>query len=758
MNCETAASFPVSYQQERALRQQLESASRRTTCSVELRGAVDPGRLQDCFRTAVNHHEILRTAICGDVASSHSQQVQETSDFAWMHEVLSQPSELVVASRIQEWYDDQVDQGKPQLEPSLRVLLLTVADDLHILLLSLPAFCADAASMERLVDFAALSYSSQLQEQETILQYGDFAVWQQEIFAEEDTAAGRDFWREYVRKLQHRSAFPMQYGMQESHASLETLSVEVDLPLVERIEAFASQYKTSWSDALLACWQLLLHRITQLPELPISLQCEGRNISHFENAIGPFSKWIPFQIMIDPEQPFSDFLACLQREVAEISSWQQSFSGLEDAQAGGQSGTAPEVAFDYVESWGERQYRDLRFKFLQADSGTERFALRLSVREQCKQLRLQFHFDASRFDRKTIQEWSESYRSLLTAALETPRCAVDRLAVLSGTQRHRLLVEWNQTAREYPRTRCMHELIEEQAARTPDRIAVRCQDRGLSYRELDEQANQLAHWLRAHGVGPDQRVGLCMDRSLEMVVGILGILKASGAYVPLNPEHPPLRLAQQLQGAVALVTEQESLAKTIAFQGAVVCLDRDCGELGALPRTNLPLQTTPENLVYVLFTSGSTGVPKGVEARHRNLVNYTWFARSLLQLEKYPEGLQFAMVSTICADVSLTCIYPALTSGGCLHVIPYDVATDSAQYGAYASREQIDVLKIVPSHLDALLSADGGKAVLPLKYVVVGGEKLTRELVEKITVEAPGCEIVNHYAPARLRAALSRCG
>jgi len=714
---------------------------------VELYGAVDPRRLHGCFRTAVDHHEILRTAICSDVASGHSQQVQEIGDFVWIHEVLSQASELVVAARIQQWCDGQFDQGEPKLEPALRVLLLAVADNLHILLLSLPAFCADAASMEQLVDFVALSYSNKLPGQENILQYGDFAVWQQEIFAGDDTAAGRNFWRDYCRKLQHRRAFPVQYGIQESHASLEILTVGVGLPLVERIEAFASQYKTSWSDALLDCWQLLLQRVTQLPDLPISLQCEGRNISQFENAIGPFAKWVPFQITIDPEQPFSDFLVVLQREVAEIGSWQQSFSGLEGAQADGESGAAPEVGFDYAASWGERRYGDLRFKLLQVDPGSEQFALRLSVRQQHKQLRLQFHFDPSRFDRKTLQEWSESYLSLLTAALENPGCAVGRLPVLNEAQRHRLLVEWNQTARDYPRTHCIHELIEEQAARTPDRIAVRCQDRGLSYRELDEQSNQLAHWLRAHGVGPDQRVGLCMDRSLEIVVGILGILKAGGAYVPLNPEHPPLRLAQQLQGAVALVTEEESLAKTLDFQGAVVCLDRDRGELCALPRTNLPLQTTPENLVYVLFTSGSTGVPTGVAARHRNLVNYTWFARGLMQLEKYPEGLQFAMVSTICADVSLTCIYPALTSGGCLHVIPYDVATDSAQYGAYASREQIDVLKIVPSHLDALLSADGGKAVLPRKYVVVGGEKLTRELVEKIAVEAPECEIVNHYAP-----------
>ena len=134
-----------------------------------------------------------------------------------------------------------------------------------------------------------------------------------------------------------------------------------------------------------------------------------------------------------------------------------------------------------------------------------------------------------------------------------------RLPIVSESQRDRLLVEWNHTAREYPRDKCIHELIEEQAERTPDRDAVRCLDQRLSYRQLDEQANQVAHWLRAHGVAPDQRVGLCMDRSVEMVVALLGILKAGHAYVPLNPEHPPLRLAEQLQGAVALVTDKESI-------------------------------------------------------------------------------------------------------------------------------------------------------------------------------------------------------
>jgi amino acid adenylation domain-containing protein len=232
-----------------------------------------------------------------------------------------------------------------------------------------------------------------------------------------------------------------------------------------------------------------------------------------------------------------------------------------------------------------------------------------------------------------------------------------------------------------------------------------------------------------------------------MLVGVLGILKAGAAYVPLSGDQPAARLEQQMGGLAALLTEEQLQEKLPRFSGAMLRLDRDQARWGQQPDSNPPLTIDSEHLVYVIYTSGSTGAPKGVGVRHRNLVNYAHFIARRLELDKHGEGLRFATVSTLSADLGNTCIYPALLTGGSVQVVPYEVATDSQQLGEYMEKYAVDVLKIVPSHLGAMLETGGGRRVLPRKYLVLGGEMLSRGLVEKIADLQPGCAVVNHYGP-----------
>jgi amino acid adenylation domain-containing protein len=380
---------------------------------------------------------------------------------------------------------------------------------------------------------------------------------------------------------------------------------------------------------------------------------------------------------------------------------------------------------------------------------SERFKLRLQVVRRGTELMLEFHYDAARFDRSAVERIAGYYQNLLAAALANPATAVARLPLLSETERRQVLFAWNDTTTVYPADECLHELFEQQAARVPDKVAVRCGEQALSYRELNERSNQLAHYLRKQGVGPDARVGLCLDRSVSMLVAVLGILKAGGAYVPLNADNPPARLKQQLEGAKALITESKLAGQMPEFSGPTVVIDREEKLWASESKSNPTVNTTPENLVYVIFTSGSTGVPKGVAVRHRNLVNYADFICKKLDLDQHAEGLQFATVSTLGADLGNTCIYPALISGGSLHILPHETATDPRQFAAYTAQHPIDVLKIVPSHLQALLQSTSDEAtrILPRKYLVTGGEALTPKLLEKITSLNPSCEILNHYGP-----------
>jgi amino acid adenylation domain-containing protein len=379
---------------------------------------------------------------------------------------------------------------------------------------------------------------------------------------------------------------------------------------------------------------------------------------------------------------------------------------------------------------------------------SERYKLKLQAVRRGDELKLEFDYDAARFTRSAMERIAGWYQNLLAAALANPATSVARLPLLSEAERRQVVVGWNQTRVPYPAGKSLQELFEAQAAQTPERTAVRSGEQALTYHELNERANQLAHYLRRQGVRPDGRVGLCLERSVEMMVAVLGIMKAGGAYVPLNADNPRARLQQQMEGARAVITEAKLLSKLPELEACpVLVLDRDQQLWAGESKSNPALNTTPENLVYVIYTSGSTGVPKGVAVRHRNLVNYADFIVKKLGLSEHADGLEFATVSTLGADLGNTCIYPSLISGGTLQVITHEVATDPQQFAAYTRKYPLDVLKIVPSHLSALLQSDEASRILPRRYLITGGEALTPQLLEKIEKLNAGCEILNHYGP-----------
>ncbi len=271
---------------------------------------------------------------------------------------------------------------------------------------------------------------------------------------------------------------------------------------------------------------------------------------------------------------------------------------------------------------------------------------------------------------------------------------------------------------------------------------MRCGELSLSYAELNREGNRLAHRLRGLGVGAGTVVGLCVERSVGMVAAVLGILKSGGAYVPLSAEHPRSRLERQLAGVPVLVSERGLAERVGWYSGVLVWLE----DLGEEREENPEAVAGVEDLAYVMYTSGSTGEPKGVEVTQGNLLNYSWSIQRLLGLSEEPLGLRFAMVSTLSADLGHTCLYPALLSGGTLDVVPYAVATDGEQMAAYVAGHGVDVLKIVPSHLESLL-ATGGAGVLPRRYLITGGEALRPALVEAIEGSGAGCRMINHYGP-----------
>jgi amino acid adenylation domain-containing protein len=307
------------------------------------------------------------------------------------------------------------------------------------------------------------------------------------------------------------------------------------------------------------------------------------------------------------------------------------------------------------------------------------------------------------------------------------------------------VTEWTPSEKDYSKERCLHELIEEQVARTPEAVAVCFESRQITYSQLNERANKLARRLQSMGVRSDSLVGILMDRSIEIIVSILGIWKAGGAYLPIEPNLSKERVAYILKDAqvVACLTEEKYEALIVSFGIPSLTLKMLTAESIPIP-CEKPARPTTRNLAYVIYTSGSTGQPKGVCIEHRNIVNYLLGIIARLDLG---HGLKYATVSTFAADLGMTVVFPALVTGGALHIISHERATDGRALAEYFQRECIDVLKIVPSHLLALMAGCNPADIMPRKRLILGGESSRVDWIRSLHAVAPHCVIYNHYGP-----------
>ncbi|MFN2416716.1 MAG: amino acid adenylation domain-containing protein [Pyrinomonadaceae bacterium] len=395
----------------------------------------------------------------------------------------------------------------------------------------------------------------------------------------------------------------------------------------------------------------------------------------------------------------------------------------------------------------EARLGSLRVGRESVSSGAAKYDLSLLLEEREGGVAGVWLYDADLFNEATVRGLAERYARLLEGAAADPSRRVSQLPLLTEEERQRQLTEWNDTHAPFPAESCFHELFERQARLTPDTVAVVGEDGQFTYAELDARADRLARRLRSLGVRPESRVALLMERGAEMLAALLGVLKAGGAYVPLDPSYPQERLAFMLEdsGAEVLLTRG---AECEVPGGAARVIDVaevwGASEVEDSDAEGSAGKAEPENLAYVIYTSGSTGRPKGVCVPHRALVNYTLGVAERLGLSG---GLSFALVSTPAADLGHTALFPSLCTGGSLHVIARERAADAAALGDYFVRHGVDCLKIVPSHLAALLAGDGAGKVLPRRRLILGGEASGWGLVRRARELAPGCEVFNHYGP-----------
>jgi len=611
----------------------------------------------------------------------------------------------------------------PEHGPSIRGLLVEADDGRRVLVLTALAASADPRSLALIGNHLRAAAP---QAQAEPIQHADYAEWRYELLAGEDpdAARGRSFWTSNADDARRET---LLFGVRERDGSARaTMPVTIDLDHWELLE------KTAAGTELFidAAWHALLARLTGAAELLTAELVDSRSQPDLEDAVGPYEQVAAIKLSIGPDMQFVELIDQLARTRADARRWADHALAadlsrlIESATAGfAAAAAASDESIAFVSAGATGCPIELRC------SGDRTIELR---------------YDPAVYDATDAQDIARYFKTLLGAALGDPSQPVGAITLLEDAARAEIYALGSGEAPSAEPV-CVHDRFEAQAAKTPDLIALAGDGAAVTFRELNESVNQLANHLRALGVERDQAVGLCMRRSPAMVRALLAIMKAGGGYVPINFAHPPSRIAHQLNeaGVGVIVTEADLLEGLPALSTVgVVCVDRDAEEIAKRPSANAEAGSQPQDLAYVIYTSGSTGLPKGVAVTHANLANYT---AAIAQRLGASEGTQFALVSEISTDLGNTAVFPPLVTGGCVHVIDNETAMDGTALAAYAAEHPLDVIKITPTHLRALLAADEG--VLPGDWLVVGGEALSWELTERIATASARCRVLNHYGP-----------
>jgi amino acid adenylation domain-containing protein/non-ribosomal peptide synthase protein (TIGR01720 family) len=752
--------FQISPQQKRLwlLQQESNHQPYRVQCVVLVEGNIEHSILEKAIHNVWAKYEILRTSFPTLAEMAVPLQVigEEGSIkfnyYDWHNlnteiqqiniEVLFQDSKKLDFD-LKEGFTSQID-------------VIKKSENQYLLLIAISTICADRISLHHLLHDISVTYDTYLQEHEledTPLQYADIAAWQNELLIGEEAEIAKEYWlnqkvpNSLINKLPNEKKVS-----QKPRFEPKVISINFDSNIINNIAAIAQKNNVDISTVLMACWQIILWRLTNKSEVVLALCCDGRNYQELQPAVGLLAKYLPIRIQPEEDNILFDILKQLDKLLNELDQWQDFFNSEDffaENKDGYESSFLP-FAFEFISQPSKYFATNISFSIQKIYSCIERFKVKLLCWHQGDSLAAELYYDANLFEPKDIERLVAQFNTLLISVINNLETPIAQLEILSSEERQQLLVEFKNTKTVPHPYHCIHHWIEAQANNTPNNIAVVFENQHLTYQELNVKANNLANHLASLGVKPETVVALCIERSLDMIVAILGILKAGAAYLPLEPSLPKTALAFRLQDAqVSVLLTQKRLVEQMNFQVQVVLIDADISDS---PQGNILKPATPENLAYVIYTSGSTGKPKGVAVEHRQIVNYV---NGILEKLDLPEAASFAIVSTFAADLGNTAMYSALCTGGCLHIISQERATNPVAFGEYCDglrpavgdRYSIDCLKIVPSHLSALLSGSHPEKLLPRQRLILGGEAATWDLIKQVRQLAPKCKIINHYGP-----------
>jgi amino acid adenylation domain-containing protein/non-ribosomal peptide synthase protein (TIGR01720 family) len=737
---------------------------------MTLRGDLNPLAFKQAWQQVVRRHAILRTDFICKRRDEPLQIVREQVDLPWEQQDWSELTLEQQEASLNAYLQSDRRRGfELTRAPLLRLLLIRTSGDTYRLVWTLAMMLLDGWSVPLLLKEVFLHYEAMCRGTHLDLErprpYRDYIAWLQRQSLEQ----AEHFWRERLSGFTsptqittvNRRVSSRDHEVEDSQGQQQ---VRLSAQLTAELVAAARRSQLTLNTMMQGAWAALLSRYSGEREVLFGMAVAGRpaELSGVEQMVGLFINTLPVRVRLGAgEQRLSEWLRGLQAEAVEMRQYEH--SPLVEVQRWSDvpRGTPlfetmlvfDNYPFDVSLAEQVKQKTGLEVPELRAVEQTN-FPLTLTITPG-DELGLTLNYERSRFDDETIGRMLGHLERLLAAMASNFEQRVVDLPLLSGEEQHRMLFEWNETRADFHRELCLHELFEAQVERTPEAVAVRLEAEQLTYRELNERANRLAHRLIGLGVGPEGLVGILAERSIEMVVALLGVLKAGGAYVPLDPFYPQERLQYMLEdsGVNVLLSQRSLEGRLPRHEGAVVWLD-DYGTAARKPgdlsnNTENPQSAVcDENLAYVIYTSGSTGRPKGVAVQHRSLVNYIQWYGVAFDLQPGDRPLQFFSINF---DASAEEIYPCLTRGATL-VLRTDSMLDTVSTFLQKCAEwSISVLSLPVAYWHEIVAAMiSEKLALPasIRLVTIGAEAALPERVAAWQQHVGSkARLINTYGP-----------
>jgi amino acid adenylation domain-containing protein/non-ribosomal peptide synthase protein (TIGR01720 family) len=754
---EEVCALPTSFSQQRLwFFSQLEPGNPfyNMPAAVLLKGSLNVETLKRSFQETVRRHEALRTTFC-TVDGKPVQVIHPTLNFALP---VTDLRELPPAKREAEVQKLTAEAALQHFNlakgPLLRANLLHLDSEEYILLLTLHHIVFDGWSIGVLLRelaalYEAFSTGKPSPLSELPIQYADFAVWQREWLGGDRARIDLAYWKQQLEGAPPLLELPTD----RPRPSVQTYrgakhSFLLSKALTEALNSLSRKENVTLFMTLLAAFKTLLYRYTGQADIVVGAPIANRNRAELEELIGFFVNTLVLRTDLSDTPTFRELLARIREVTLEAYAHQDLplEQLMEELQPQRDLSYNPLFQVSFVLQNAPLPIQHLpgmTLTVLEVDNQTSKFDLAVNLEEKPDGISANFEYSTDLFDAATICRMAGHFQTLLEEIAANPDRCIEELPLLTENERYQLLRGWNDAPVDYPRDRCIHQLFEQQAERTPDAVAVVFEDQKLTYRELNERANKLAHYLQQLGVQPEVLVGICVERSLEAIVGLLGILKAGGAYVPLDPTYPKERLSFMLEETqVSVLLTQAHLAESLpAHQAHLICLDSDWEIIAQHGEENPAPLVTSSNLAYIIYTSGSTGKPKGASVTQRGVVRLVK-GSNYANLSAEEVFLQLAPISF---DAATFEIWGSLLNGARLVVMP--AHTPSLQELGQAIRQNQITTLWLTAGLFHLMVDEQLEDLKQVQQLLAGGDILSVSHVLKLLREAKGCRLINGYGP-----------